>query len=176
MFNHIKSFIRYLFYYEEINFESRLNIFESMSNISNLVKDNTNTLEGEIILSSDEIKLYSTKHIVSGRGGTPMIPIFKGKFIEKDSNVILIGKFSIDSFCKLIIGILFGAIFIGSLETFAFNRWPNIITWIRSAPSSLTGEFFALIILTFLLEIGFWLGKKDIKYISQLLYHTLSKT
>lgn len=174
MINHIKPFVSYLFYYEKAVFESGFNMSESMSRISNLAKDNTDTIKGEIILSSDEIILYNTKHIVSVKGGTPMIPIFKGRFIEKNGKVILQGRFSIDSFCKLIIGVLFGAAALHIIQDLICGLWPGATSWLGHSTGPSWGIFLWLLMLIVLLEMGFFSGKKDIKYISAKIQNILS--
>ena len=98
-----------------MSFRSEFSISDSVSKIQDLIKDKSNSMSGEIKIEPDEIILFSSKHNILFQGGTPMIPIFKGKFNEKDKTIILSGRFEIDSFCKLVIGILFAAIFITSI-------------------------------------------------------------
>ncbi len=147
-----------------------------MLKISNLVKEKTNTIEGEVILNSDEIILYSTKHIgPSIKGGAPMIPIFKGRLMEENNKVVLRGNFSIDPFCKLIIGILFGAAALFIISDTICDFYPNAEIWLGHSTGKLWGIFIWLLLLILLLEGAFWIGIEDIKYLSQKIQDVLSK-
>ena len=155
--NHIYSLVSYCFGTQPYEIRLKCKQEKALDLIMSSQKD-----FGIHVISVKDgiIELCATKHARSrgARTGTPIVPIFTGKFINKTDCVVLCGTISLLPGIKVILSMFCFAFYVLLPLMWIFNRFGSNI-WGE-------GSFWVLpigiIVLTCLLEFGYGLYKKDV--------------
>jgi hypothetical protein len=153
--NHIYSLSKYCFGSQAYQIKLKCDPDKALNNIVS----NQKNYGIHVLSTKNNITLCATEHAqgVGSKGGTSIVPVFTGKFVSRDGDVVLSGTIAIEFGIKFIMGMFCIAVYLwlplsSIFELFGSKALGEGPLW--AAP-------LGVIVFTGILEFGYSLYKKD---------------
>ena len=162
--NHIRSLANYCFGSQTYQIQLKCAPDEALDNIKSAQRDYGINV---ISIKDNTITLCAIEHAHSGgsRVGTPIVPVFTGKFVEKNSDVVLTGTIELEFGIKMIMGMFCVLLYIVLPLSWIYGRF--VSQTFGEVP--FWGPPLGVIVFTCLLEFGYGIHKKDVFCIKNFL-------
>ncbi len=166
--NHMYSLLKYCFGSQPYHIKTKCTPDEALNNIVSTQKD----YGIHVISKEDSIILCATEHARSGgpRVGTPVVPVFTGKFVNKNGDVVLTGVISLELGIKIVMGMFCVAVYVWLPLGWIFNLFGSQVL----GQGPFWGPPLGVIVFTCLLEFGYNVYTKDLLRIKNFLESVLS--